>query len=138
MVIDSSAIVAILQEEPEMDIFLALLNADSTRLMSAASYAESAIIIEDRYGYEGMRDFKLLITEAGVEVEPVTYEQAELAHEAYRQYGRGNHPARLNFGDCFAFALARMTDEPLLYKGDDFSKTDIASATARPAEPGQD
>lgn len=121
-----------------MDIFLALLNADSTRLMSAASYAESAIIIEDRYGYEGMRDFKLLITEAGVEVEPVTYEQAELAHEAYRQYGRGNHPARLNFGDCFAFALARMTDEPLLYKGDDFSKTDIASATARPAEPGQD
>jgi ribonuclease VapC len=96
------------------------------RLMSAASYLEAAIIIEDRFGYEGARDLRLFMVEAAIEVVPVTLEQAEIAREAYRAYGRGNHPARLNFGDCFAYALAKSSAEPLLFKGDDFSRTDIA------------
>lgn len=128
MVIDTSAVVAILQQEPETGHFLARLEADPTRLMSAASYLEAAIVIEDRFGYDGIRDLKLFLNEAGVEIEPVTFDQAELAREAYRRYGRGNHPAALNYGDCFAYALAKTADEPLLFKGDDFSRTDVASA----------
>jgi len=128
MVIDSSAVVAILQEEPETEHFLARLEADPTRLMSAASYLEAAIVIEDRFGYDGIRDLKLFLHEAGIDIEPVTFDQAELAREAYRRYGRGNHPAALNYGDCFAYALAKATGEPLLFKGDDFSRTDVAPA----------
>jgi len=128
MVIDSSAVVAILQEEPETGLFLARLEADPTRLMSAASYLEAAIVIEDRFGYEGIRDLKLFLHEAGVEIEPVTFDQSELAREAYRRYGRGNHPAALNYGDCFAYALAKAAGEPLLFKGDDFSRTDVVPA----------
>lgn len=129
MVIDTSAIVAILQKEPETGRFLALIEADATRLMSAASYLEAAIIIEVRFGYDGIRDLKLFLSEAGIEIEPVTLDHAETAREAYRDYGRGNHPAGLNYGDCFAYALAKATDEPLLFKGDDFSQTDIGPAT---------
>jgi len=128
MVIDTSAIVAVLQEEPETGRFLARLEADPTRLMSAASYLEAAIVIEDRFGYDGIRDLKLFLHEAGIDIEPVTFDQAELAREAYRRYGRGNHPAALNYGDCFAYALAKATREPLLFKGDDFSRTDVAPA----------
>jgi ribonuclease VapC len=93
--------------------------------MSAASYLESAIIIDDRFGYEGARDLKLFLAEAEIAIEPVTLEQAEVAREAYRRFGKGNHPAALNFGDCFAYALARVTVQPLLFKGDDFSQTDV-------------
>ena len=128
MVIDSSAIVAILREEPETGRFIERLEGDPTRLMSAASYLEAAIIIEDRFGYDGIRDLKLFLNEAGVDIEPVTFDQAEIAREAYRRYGRGNHPAALNYGDCFAYALAKAADEPLLFKGDDFSRTDVVPA----------
>lgn len=128
MVIDSSAVVAILQQEPETAHLLARLEADSIRLMSAASYLEAAIIIEHRLGYEGIRDLKLFLNEAGVKIEPVTFEQAELAREAYGRYGRGNHPAALDYGDCFAYALSKAAGEPLLFKGDDFSRTDVKPA----------
>jgi ribonuclease VapC len=128
MVIDTSAIVAILQEEPETGHFLARLEVDPTRLMSATSYLEATIIIEDRFGYDGIRDLKLFLHEAGIEIEPVTFDQAELAREAYRRFGRGNHPAALNYGDCFAYALAKAVGEPLLFKGDDFSRTDLVPA----------
>lgn len=128
MVIDTSAIVAILQKEPESGRFLSLIEADATRLMTAANYLEAAIIIEDRFGYDGIRDLKLFLSEAGIDIEPVTFDQAETAREAYRTYGRGNHPAGLNYGDCFAYALAKATDEPLLFKGSDFSQTDIEPA----------
>jgi ribonuclease VapC len=128
MVIDTSAVVAILQEEPETGHLLTRLEADPIRLMSAASYLETAIVMEDRFGYEGVRDLKLFLNEAGIEIEPVTYDQAELARKAYRRYGRGNHHAALNYGDCFAYALAKTTDEPLLFKGNDFARTDVVPA----------
>jgi ribonuclease VapC len=125
MVIDSSALLAILFGEREKRRFNKLIEAHAVRLMSAASYLESAIIIDDRLGYEGARDFKLFLAEADVVIEPVTLEQAEAARDAYRRFGKGNHAAALNFGDCFAYALAKATGEPLLFKGNDFSQTDI-------------
>ena len=128
MVIDSSALLAILFDEPERRQFNEKIEADEIRLISAASYLETAIIIDDRLGHEGARDLKLLMAEAEIEVVPVTIEQAEIAREAYRSYGRGNHPAGLNYGDCLAYALAKATQQALLFKGNDFGKTDIAAA----------
>jgi ribonuclease VapC len=128
MVIDTSATLAILFDEPERRMFNEKIESDATRLMSAASYLEAAIIIDDRRGSEGERDLRLFIAEAEIEIIAVTVEQAEVAREAYRQFGRGNHPAGLKFGDCFAYALARVASEPLLFKGNDFSKTDLAAA----------
>ena len=128
MVIDSSALVAMLQDEPERAAFVAKIAADPVRLLSAANYLEVAIVIDDRFGAAGARDLKLLLVEAAIRIMPVTVEHAELARTAYRRFGRGNHPARLNFGDCFAYAPARETGEPLLYKGGDFGQTDIAAA----------
>ena len=128
MVIDSSALIAILQNEPERAAFVRKLGADRVRLLSAANWLEAAIIVDDRFGENGARDLKLFVLEAAIEIVPVTAAQAELARAAYRRFGRGNHPARLNYGDCFAYALARETGEPLLFKGDDFSRTDIPAA----------
>jgi ribonuclease VapC len=128
MVIDTSAVLAILLNEPERRSFNERIEDDPTRLMSAASYFEAAIIIDNRVGRERGRDLKLFVIEAEIEIVPVSLEHAEIAREAYRQFGRGNHPAGLNFGDCFAYALAKAADEPLLFKGDDFGKTDLASA----------
>ena len=126
--IDSSALMAILQDEPERAAFVRKLARDPVRLLSAANWLEVAILIDDRYGEAGARDLKLLLVEAAVEIVPVTAAQAELARTAYRRFGRGNHPAKLNYGDCFAYALAQETGEPLLFKGDDFGQTDIAAA----------
>ena len=126
--IDSSALIAILQDEPERAAFVRKLGADRVRLLSAANWLEAAIIVDDRFGENGARDLKLFVLEAAIEIVPVTAAQAELARAAYRRFGRGNHPARLNYGDCFAYALARETGEPLLFKGDDFSRTDIPAA----------
>ena len=95
--------------------------------MSAASFVEASIVIECRYGYEGLRDFDLLIATASIGLVPVDAEQAKLARYAFREYGKGRHPAKLNFGDCFSYALAKARDEVLLFKGDDFSRTDIKS-----------
>ena len=126
--IDSSALIAILRDEPERAAFVRKLGADRVRLLSAANWLEAAIIVDDRLGEAGARDLKLFVLEAAIEIVPVTAAQAELARVAYRRFGRGNHPARLNYGDCFAYALARETGEPLLFKGDDFSRTDIPAA----------
>lgn len=125
MVIDTSAVLAILFNEAERGLFNLKIAEDSVRLISAASYLEAAIIIDYRAGYEGGRDLKLFMAEADIEVVPVTLEQAEMAREAYRTYGRGNHSARLNFGDCFSYALAKVSKEPLLFKGNDFAQTDV-------------
>ncbi|MGH6886761.1 MAG: type II toxin-antitoxin system VapC family toxin [Geminicoccales bacterium] len=125
MVIDSSAVLAVMLGEPEKRSLNERIEADPVRLMSAASYLEAAIVIDDRFGDEGARDLKLFLTEAEVEIVPVTLDQAEIARAAYRRFGRGNHPARLSFGDCFVYALAKSTGERLLFKGDDFSQTDI-------------
>jgi ribonuclease VapC len=125
MMIDTSAVLVILLGEPERRRFNEKIEADPVRLLSAASFLETAIIIDDRVGNEGARDLKLFLAEAEIEIDPLTLDQAEVAREAYRRFGKGNHPAALNFGDCFAYALARIRGEPLLFKGNDFSQTDI-------------
>ncbi len=126
MVIDTSAILALLFNEPEADDIEVALDDDAVRLMSTASCLEAAIVVEARFGAAGGREFDLLVHKAQIELVPVTAEQAEVARSAWRQFGRGRHEAGLNFGDCFAYALAASSGEPLLFKGDDFAKTDIA------------
>lgn len=126
MVIDTSAIVAILGMEPESARLAGAIESDSNRLISAASVIETGLVIESRYGPAGGREFDVLIAKAGLSIEAVTAEQADLARDAWRRFGKGRHAAGLNFGDCFSYALARITGEPLLFKGDDFRHTDLS------------
>jgi ribonuclease VapC len=125
MVIDTSALVAILGMEPEVARLAMALEADTTRLVCAAAMVETAMVIESRRGIEGGKELDLLIARTGMQIEPVTLAQAEVAREAWRRFGKGRHPAGLNFGDCFSYALARVTGEPLLFKGEDFALTDV-------------
>ena len=125
MVIDSSAILALLMAEPESEQFASAIDTASVRLMSAANLLETSIVIEARHGLAGGNKLDELIKKAQISVEPISLEQAEAARVAYRAFGKGRHPAGLNFGDCFAYALAKISDEPLLFKGDDFTKTDL-------------
>jgi ribonuclease VapC len=126
LVIDTSALVALLGMEAEAARLAATIEADATRLISAASVVEAALVIEARFGPAGGRELDLLIAKAGLSVEPVTAEQAETARQAWRRFGKGRHPAGLNYGDCFSYALAKVTGEPLLFKGTDFPQTDLA------------
>ena len=125
MVIDSSAIIAILCDEPERYNFNRKIEADSRRLISTASVLETSIVLENRYGEEAYRELDFFLLKAAIEIRPFDAEQLEIARRAYRQYGKGRHPASLNYGDCFSYALAKQTGEPLLFKGNDFSQTDI-------------
>ena len=125
MVIDTSALIAILSDEPERRSFNEKIEADPTRLLSAGTFLETALVVESRFGEAGGHDLDLFMHRAGIDVIAVDADQAEIARRAYRVYGKGRHPAALNFGDCFAYALAKVTGEPLLYKGTDFTKTDI-------------
>lgn len=127
MVIDSSALLAILQNEPERRTFNEAIEAAETRVMSAASFVETSIVIESRFGAEGLRDLDLFIERAGIEIAAVDAEQAHVARRAFSRFGKGRHEAGLNYGDCFPYALATVLGEPLLYKGEDFSRTDVAS-----------
>ena len=126
MVIDTSAILALLFNEAEADDIEVALDSDPVRLLSAASYLEAAIVVEARLGEAGGREFDLLVHKARIEVVAVTDEQAEVARDGWRRYGRGRHKAGLNFGDCFAYALAVVSGEPLLCKGGGFAKSDVA------------
>jgi len=128
MVIDASAIVAILLNEPEAESFERRIVDDPVRLISAATVLEAAIVIETKLGEAGGAELDLLLHKADVEIVPVGAEHAEEARRAWRRFGKGRHRAGLNFGDCFSYALAELTQEPLLYKGDDFSKTGVKSA----------
>ena len=128
MIIDTSAIVAILNDEPERRAFNEAIERSDIFLLSAASFLEASIVIENNRGYEGLRDFDLWMATAGIELAPVDADQAQIARQAFRQYGKGRHPAALNFGDCFSYALAKATGFPLLFKGEDFTKTDIQAA----------
>jgi ribonuclease VapC len=121
VIVDTSALIAILRDEPEARAFaIAIADADRRRI-SAANYFETAIVIDGSRDPIASRRFDDLVREAEIGIEPVTAEQAKIAREAYRDFGRGSgHAARLNFGDCFAYALAKTTGEPLLFKGDDF------------------
>ena len=127
MVIDTSAFVAILQDEPERRSFNQAIEAAERRAMSVASFVEASMIIESRYGPDGVRDLDLFIAKAGIELFPVDVDQAHLARIAFREFGKRRHPAGLNYGDCFAYALAKTLDEPLLFKGTDFALTDIVA-----------
>ena len=125
MVVDTSALLAILQDEPERRRFNEALESADSRLMSVATLVEISIIIESRYGAEGLRDLDLLLERAGIELAPVDVEQARVARAAYSRFGKGRHAAALNFGACFSYAVARVLGEPLLFKGDGFSRTDL-------------
>jgi ribonuclease VapC len=133
MVIDTSALVAILQDEPERRAFNQALEDADSRAMSAATFVEASIVIEARYGAEGVRDFDQFLVKAEIEVVEVDLEQARAARRAFSRFGRGRHAARLNYGDCFSYALAQVRGEPLLYKGGDFSLTDIGSVSTAPS-----
>jgi ribonuclease VapC len=126
MVIDSSALVAIFLAEPERQKFLSAIMSAETRLISAASVLETGIVLESRQGEASGREFDLFVVRASLEIVPVDAEQADLARSAWRKYGKGRHGAGLNFGDCFSYALAKFSGEPLLAKGTDFARTDIA------------
>jgi len=128
MVIDTSAIVAIAFDEPEAAAFERRIAGDFVRVISAATLLEAAVVIEARLGEAGGSELDLWLHRLGVEIVAVSPDHADLARRAWRRYGKGRHPAGLNFGDCFSYALAAMTQEPLLFKGDDFSKTDIRAA----------
>jgi ribonuclease VapC len=125
MVIDSSAILAIFLAEPERRQFLDLIVVASTRLISAANLLETGIVLEAKRGEAAGREFDLFVVRASLEVISVDTEQVEIARSAWRKYGKGRHPAALNFGDCFAYALAKSSGEPLLAKGGDFAQTDV-------------
>ena len=125
MVIDTSALVAILQDEPERGAFNEAIEAADRRSMSVVSFVEASTILESRFGPDGVRALDLVIAKADIELVPVDAEQAHAARTAFRAYGKRRHPAGLNFGDCFAYALARTLGEPLLFKGSDFSLTDV-------------
>jgi ribonuclease VapC len=129
VIIDTSAILAILFAEPDAATHAAAIEAAGQRRISVVNYVEAAVVIDGRRDPVASRRFDDAIREAGISIEPVDEQQARIAREAYRDFGRGSgHPARLNFGDCFAYALARSRAEPLLFKGNDFSQTDITPA----------
>jgi ribonuclease VapC len=128
MVIDSSAILAILLDEPERAAFDHAIAMDPLRLISAVSRVEAGMVIESRKGAAGRSLLDTFLRMAGADIVAVTSDQAELALEAFRRFGRGRHRAALNIGDCFAYAAARATGQRLLFKGDDFVHTDVPSA----------
>jgi ribonuclease VapC len=128
MGLDTSAIVAILLDEPERPAFDRLIEDDRIRLVSGVTRVEATFVIEGRKGEPGRERLDRFFRLTGAEVVAATPEQIEIACGAFRHYGKGRHPAGLNLGDVFAYALAKVTGEPLLFKGDDFAKTDIASA----------
>jgi ribonuclease VapC len=129
MILDTSALIAILRNEQEASSFVAAIADSPLRRISAANFVEAAAVIDGSRNPVLSRRFDDFLQEAQIQIEPVTEAQARLAREAYRDFGRGSgHSAKLNFGDCFAYALARDTREPLLFKGDDFSHTDVFRA----------
>jgi len=129
MVLDTSALLVLLLNEGDAPAFRLAIEADPVRLLSAASLVETSIVIEARVGEAGGRELDLLLQKASIEVVAVDAEQADIARHAFRSFGRGRHAAGLNYGDCFSYALAQFAGEPLLFKGDDFSQTDVMVVT---------
>jgi ribonuclease VapC len=127
MVVDTSALVAIILREPDELVFAERIGRETTAVISAASYVELAMMARSR-GSMGRELIDWTLQQVGIEIAPVTAAQARLAADAFAAFGRGRHPARLNFGDCFAYALAKERGEPLLFKGDDFARTGLVPA----------
>jgi ribonuclease VapC len=128
MIVDSSVIIAVLRDEPDAYAISEALQAISICRMSALTYVEAAVVTDGNRNPVLSRRFDDLLRDLSVRVEPVTLRQAERARQAYRDFGKGRHKAGLNFGDCFAYALAKELDEPLLFKGNDFRYTDVEVA----------
>ncbi len=128
MIVDSSAVLAILFDEPDAKRHAAAIMAAYPCRMSVANVLEAAIALERRGGESAAQELDTLLERAEIELVPVTVEHLEAARRAWRRFGKGNHRAALNFGDCFAYALARTTGEPLLFKGHDFAQTDVDAA----------
>ena len=128
MIVDTSAILAILFAEPDAERYEEAIARSWPRRMSTVALLEAAIVVESRGGPAAGQELDALLDRAEIEPVPVTAEHANAARKAWRRFGKGNHPARLNFGDCFAYALADTLGEPLLFKGEDFSRTDIEPA----------
>ena len=132
MVIDTSAILAIALDDPDAAEIEAHIANDSVRLISAATVLEATMVIETRLGDGGGREFDPWLLKIGADIVPVDAEQVDAARRAWRRYGQGHHAAALNYGDCFSYALAMTRGEPLLFKGEDFAKTNVD----RPGETG--
>jgi ribonuclease VapC len=129
LIVDTSALVAILKEEPDADLFTRALAIADSALMSAANFVEVAMVVDGRRDAVASHQLDNLIAYTRIGIEPVDEAQARVARQAFRDYGKGSgHPAMLNFGDCFSYALASVTGQPLLFKDDDFGHTDIRSA----------
>lgn len=128
MILATSALAAILFDEPEAPDFLREIESAESCSISAGNFLELSIVTESQLGPEGSRQCDMLLRRARIVVQPVTVEQAHLARQAFIDFGKGRHAAGLNFGDCFAYALAKVTGEPLLFKGSDFRKADIRPA----------
>jgi ribonuclease VapC len=128
MILDTSALVAILFGESEADRYIQLIQSADRCLISAGSFLELSIVLERQTGPEVTRQCDMFFRRAGISVEPFTVEQAHVARQAFHDFGKGRHAAGLNFGDCFAYALTKVTGEPLLFKGEDFKKTDVVAA----------
>jgi ribonuclease VapC len=125
MIVDASAIIAILRGEPAANDLTSALESADVRRISAATYIEAAVVTDSNRNTLLSNLLDSFLVRSLISIEPVTVEQARLAREAYRDFGKGRHRAGLNFGDCFAYALAKDKGEPLLFKGDDFRKTDV-------------
>ncbi len=128
MIVDTSAVLAILFNESDAETYARAISEADSRRMSVASFVEAAVVVEAQTIEGGSRQFDAFFRRAGIVIEPVTEEQAHAARQAYTDFGKGRHAAALNFGDCFAYALAKVTGEPLLFKGKDFIKTDLKAA----------
>lgn len=128
MIVDTSALVAILYREPEAAAFAQRIHDAEVCRLSVAAYVELSMVVESQLGSEGVRQADAFIRRAGIVIEPVTLQHGELARQAFLDFGKGRHKAGLNFGDCFSYALAKASGEPLLFKGNDFSQTDIQAA----------
>ena len=126
MIVDTSALLAIFFEEPEAEAFARAIAGAEVSKMSAANLLEAGIVADNQTDARTGRHLDVLVANFRLRIEPVTEEQVRIARQAYVDYGRGNHPAGLNFGDCFAYALAKTTGEPLLFKGEDFGRTDVS------------
>ncbi len=125
MVVDTSALIAVILAEPEAASFMTAIEADQTRLISAVTLLEAHVVMEWRVGPAGAEELDRLVQHLGLTVTSFDREQSKIAHDAYRNYGKGRHPARLNITDCCSYALAMTSGEPLLFKGNDFSQTDV-------------
>ena len=128
MIIYTSAVVSILAQEPDFELYIRAISQAPHCRISAGNFLELSIVIEGQFGSEVLRQCDALLRRVGIVIEPVTVEQAQVARQAFHDFGKGRHAAGLNFGDCFAYALAKITDEPLLFKGSDFAQTDVARA----------